>query len=251
MRPSTVTGIGTHMDTSADAPYLDCAYKLVEYAGKARRKRSEGKVLWPGRKQVFRSYDQDGRIASDVLSVEGDKLEGEPVVQPFMKNGKRLAPAESLLAVRERALAELHRLPPSLRALERSAAEYPVIVSETLHELARKVDLGSDQECGTEAIAAAPVNRKRRTIMIFQNREHAARLLVRQLNEYKNKNPLVLAIPRVPYRWPELLRKHCAETWMSFSFANSVIRCNPNLPSERSMKAERFSLGIIRTGCRV
>ena len=26
-------GIGTHMDTSADAPYLDCAYKLVEYAG--------------------------------------------------------------------------------------------------------------------------------------------------------------------------------------------------------------------------
>jgi nicotinate phosphoribosyltransferase len=38
-------GIGTHMDTSADAPYLDCAYKLVEYAGKARRKRSEGKVL--------------------------------------------------------------------------------------------------------------------------------------------------------------------------------------------------------------
>ena len=53
-------GIGTHMDTSADAPYLDCAYKLVEYGGKARRKRSEGKVLWPGRKQVYRSYDDTG-----------------------------------------------------------------------------------------------------------------------------------------------------------------------------------------------
>lgn len=33
-------GIGTHMDTSSDMPYLDCAYKLQEYAGKARRKRS-------------------------------------------------------------------------------------------------------------------------------------------------------------------------------------------------------------------
>ena len=48
-------GIGTRMDTSSDMPYLDCAYKLEEYAGKARRKRSEGKQTWPGRKQVYRS----------------------------------------------------------------------------------------------------------------------------------------------------------------------------------------------------
>jgi len=61
-------GIGTHMDTSADAPYLDCAYKLVEYVGKARRKRSEGKVLWPGRKQVYRGYDGTGLMVSDVLT---------------------------------------------------------------------------------------------------------------------------------------------------------------------------------------
>ncbi|MCG6861595.1 MAG: nicotinate phosphoribosyltransferase, partial [Chromatiaceae bacterium] len=50
-------GIGTRLDTSADAPYLDCAYKLQEYAGLARRKRSEGKASWPGRKQVFRTRD--------------------------------------------------------------------------------------------------------------------------------------------------------------------------------------------------
>ncbi len=31
-------GIGTHMDTSADAPYLDCAYKLVEYAAQSQSK---------------------------------------------------------------------------------------------------------------------------------------------------------------------------------------------------------------------
>jgi nicotinate phosphoribosyltransferase len=54
-------GVGTRILTSADAPYLDCAYKLEEYAGKPRRKRSEGKATWPGRKQVYRQFDDDIR----------------------------------------------------------------------------------------------------------------------------------------------------------------------------------------------
>ncbi len=43
-------GVGTRLDTSSDAPALDCAYKLQEYAGRPCRKRSEGKATWPGRK---------------------------------------------------------------------------------------------------------------------------------------------------------------------------------------------------------
>lgn len=132
-------GIGTHMDTSADAPYLDCAYKLVEYAGKARRKRSEGKVLWPGRKQVFRRYDEDGRMDTDILSLEGDQLEGEPLIVPVMKGGRRLSPAEPLERSRQRALAELKRLPEPLKHLE-AARAYPVTVSEALKNLALEVD---------------------------------------------------------------------------------------------------------------
>ena len=104
-------GIGTHMDTSADAPYLDCAYKLVEYGGRARRKRSEGKVLWPGRKQVYRSYDHEGYMAGDILSLENDWQEGEPLIQPFMKEGKRITPREPLDKLRQRALAQIDRLP--------------------------------------------------------------------------------------------------------------------------------------------
>ncbi len=49
-------GIGTSLTTSSDAPALDCAYKLQEYAGLPRRKRSAGKATWPGRKQVWRRY---------------------------------------------------------------------------------------------------------------------------------------------------------------------------------------------------
>jgi nicotinate phosphoribosyltransferase len=132
-------GIGTHMDTSADAPYLDCAYKLVEYGGKARRKRSEGKVLWPGRKQVYRSYDQEGFMQGDVLSLENDQREGEPLIQPFMTKGQRVSAREALDKLRGRALDQIKRLPKPLRTLE-YAPEYPVIVSNAIRELAREVD---------------------------------------------------------------------------------------------------------------
>ncbi len=134
-------GIGTHMDTSADAHYLDCAYKLVEYAGKARRKRSEGKVLWPGRKQVYRSYDDNGRMTGDVLTVEGDVREGEPLIRQFMKAGRRMSAAESLHELRQNALREIKRLPRSLLTLE-YAPHYSVIVSEALRSLAQQVDTG-------------------------------------------------------------------------------------------------------------
>ncbi|HYL23554.1 MAG TPA: nicotinate phosphoribosyltransferase, partial [Burkholderiales bacterium] len=40
-------GIGTSLVTSADYPYLDAVYKLQEYAGRPRRKRSTGKATWP------------------------------------------------------------------------------------------------------------------------------------------------------------------------------------------------------------
>jgi nicotinate phosphoribosyltransferase len=132
-------GIGTHMDTSADAPYLDCAYKLVEYAGKARRKRSEGKVLWPGRKQVFRSYDSENRIAGDVLGLESESRSGAALIQPVMKGGQRVSPAAPLSEIRQRSINELERLPVWLRRLQR-AGEYSVIVSDAVRDLASQVD---------------------------------------------------------------------------------------------------------------
>ncbi|MDE2060058.1 MAG: nicotinate phosphoribosyltransferase [candidate division NC10 bacterium] len=132
-------GIGTRMDTSADAPYLDCAYKLEEYGGKPRRKRSEGKATWPGRKQVYRRYDADGSMCSDILTVEDDPQEGEPLIQPVMRAGKRLNAAAPLTALRERARDQLARLPHGLRTLEKGP-DYPVQVSAALRDLAKAVD---------------------------------------------------------------------------------------------------------------
>jgi nicotinate phosphoribosyltransferase len=74
-------GIGTSLTTASDAPALDCAYKLQEYAGTPRRKRSEGKATWPGRKQVWRSYDDSGRLAGDIVSLSSDRQQGEALLR--------------------------------------------------------------------------------------------------------------------------------------------------------------------------
>src|SRR5206468_4255716 len=62
-------GVGAHMATSADAPFLDTAYKLVEYAGVARMKHSQDKTTLPGRKQIFR--ERSGQFDDVVNSLHG------------------------------------------------------------------------------------------------------------------------------------------------------------------------------------
>ncbi|MGQ0665771.1 MAG: nicotinate phosphoribosyltransferase [Nitrospiraceae bacterium] len=131
--------VGTAMTTSADAPSLDCAYKLQEYAGRPCRKRSEGKATWPGRKQVYRSYADDGRLDHDVVTTHDDHLPGEPLLVPVMRNGRRLTPSPGLTELRQRAAAQLERLPTSLRNLE-DAPAYETRISAPLQDLARTVD---------------------------------------------------------------------------------------------------------------
>lgn len=132
-------GVGTRMNTSADRPYLDCAYKLQEYAGLARRKRSEGKATWPGRKQVYRAHGADGRLAGDLLTTADDVRPGRPLLAPVMQDGRRLAEPPALDSVRAHAQAELAALPEPLRGLAQASA-YPVTVAEPLSRLAEAVD---------------------------------------------------------------------------------------------------------------
>jgi nicotinate phosphoribosyltransferase len=131
-------GIGVNLDASLDAPSLDCAYKLQEYAGKPRRKLSEGKQTWPGRKQVFRAYDANGKLAGDVLTIEGDAQKGDTLIAPVMRAGKRVAPPPSLADVRAHAARELARLPEPLRRLE--TYDYAATIAAPLKQLAAEAD---------------------------------------------------------------------------------------------------------------
>ena len=124
-------GIGTAMTTSADHPYLDAVYKLQEYAGRPRRKRSTGKATWPGRKQVYRRYAVDGSFAGDVVTLEQDTQSADPLIVPVMRSGQRL-PQPSLEESRKHCLRQLARLP--------RAFPYPVEISPALRAAADAVD---------------------------------------------------------------------------------------------------------------
>jgi nicotinate phosphoribosyltransferase len=135
-------GVGTRMNTCADHPYLDCAYKLQEYAGVARRKRSEGKATWPGRKQVYRRLES-GHLAGDTLALATDPQPGVPLLVTVMRDGRRLAPAPSLDESRAYARDQLLTLPPALRGLEPASTPYRVEIAAGLRELAATIDARS------------------------------------------------------------------------------------------------------------
>lgn len=138
-------GIGTRMDVSDDAPYLECAYKLQEYAGQPRRKRSKGKANWPGRKQIFRQYTSEGLMDSDCLTLSTpQKAKGTPLLYPVMRHGRRTDPQPDLANSRTHTREELARLPLSLRGLSTSADPYPVIISPSLRALAHRLDAADD-----------------------------------------------------------------------------------------------------------
>jgi nicotinate phosphoribosyltransferase len=133
-------GIGTALDISVDAPALDCAYKLQEFAGKPRRKRSEGKATWPGRKQVYRTFGRDSCMSGDTVALEnGDPQQGTPLLQPFMHAGKRLHPKLSLHALRQQTLMNYQSLPAAMIAIDHTD-NYPVTISSTLQALAARLD---------------------------------------------------------------------------------------------------------------
>lgn len=131
-------GIGTALTTSADLPSLDAVYKLQDYKGHARRKRSTGKATWPGLKQVWRTTDETGRMLHDVLSLTEDRLTGETLLVPVMREGRRLH-GESLATIRERAARSLAGLPEPLRRLDPDAT-YRVDIAEPLRRLTAEVD---------------------------------------------------------------------------------------------------------------
>ena len=140
-------GVGTNLDVSPDVPVLDCVYKLQEYAGRARRKRSANKHTWPGAKQVYRWFSEAGVMLEDSVTLVGDTAQGVPMLNPVMKNGQRLAPSPSLEMIRKVAAKTLQELPENLRELS-SQPPYPVSISDSVRALAQKVDASLEAELG-------------------------------------------------------------------------------------------------------
>jgi nicotinate phosphoribosyltransferase len=118
--PVDAFGVGTQLGASADAPYVDSVYKLVEYDGRPVLKLSEGKATLPGRKQVWRTDDRDLITLRDEEGPSG----AARMLEPVMREGRRLGTAPSLGEARTRFEADLERVPAETRRLM-----YPVPVA--------------------------------------------------------------------------------------------------------------------------
>ncbi|HET6712379.1 MAG TPA: nicotinate phosphoribosyltransferase [Actinomycetota bacterium] len=114
--PVDAFGIGTQMGVSADAPYVDSVYKLVEYDGRAVMKLSSEKVSPPGRKQVWRRPDGAN---GDVLSLRDEEAPDgtEPMLTPLMREGRRLEPSPTIAEARARFETDLALVPQKARRL--------------------------------------------------------------------------------------------------------------------------------------
>jgi nicotinate phosphoribosyltransferase len=131
-------GVGTKLDTSEDAPYLECAYKLMEYAGTPRFKKSQGKATIPGRKQIFRRFD-NRTMAGDVLTIEGDELQGTPLLAKVMSRGKIISRRQDLKEIAAYTRSQLKSLPAHFQRLE-TTPPYPVKVSPVLSRLGQELE---------------------------------------------------------------------------------------------------------------
>ncbi|NWF86306.1 nicotinate phosphoribosyltransferase [Candidatus Bathyarchaeota archaeon] len=136
-------GVGTRMSTSEDRPYVDVIYKLSEKMGKngefvPAMKLSQGKITFPGRKQVFRIKDKKGKFVKDIIALHDEKVEGEPLLVKVMEKGKIVYNLPTLKKIRETALENLSRLPEKYRML-RNAPLYPVEQSPGLRKMVDKL----------------------------------------------------------------------------------------------------------------
>jgi nicotinate phosphoribosyltransferase len=127
-------GIGTKMGISADAPWSDMSYKLVEYDNRSVLKLSTGKVSCPGKKQVFRLLDDSGKIARDLIAQRDEKQPGERLLKEYLRDGELVESLPSLLDCRAVFARDFAALPDEVRAI-REPKEYSVEFSAALLEL--------------------------------------------------------------------------------------------------------------------
>lgn len=138
--PIDAFGVGTKVGVSADAPYGDCAYKLVEYAGRPVLKLSPGKQTRPGPKQVFRYHEFGGCMSYDVVTRADEMPDGpgNPLLAAVMQDGKRLGPPVGLPECRSLFRAGFALLPDRHKML-RAPEPYRVRVSDGLEQLTREM----------------------------------------------------------------------------------------------------------------
>ena len=131
--PIDALGVGTRFGTSADAPYIDSVYKLVELDEEPIIKRSEGKRTLPYAKQVYRRFE-DKQMADDIITraiSQQPHAYSTALLHPTIKSGKRTLAPEPISAIRNRIADNLAQIPLRYRKLL-NPERYPVSISSDI-----------------------------------------------------------------------------------------------------------------------
>ncbi|WP_327134842.1 nicotinate phosphoribosyltransferase [Streptomyces sp. NBC_01343] len=150
--PIDVFAVGTRVGVAADAPYLDAAYKLVEYDGRPVMKLSAAKVTAPAPKQVFR---RPGCMDVIGLHDEEPPTGATPLLRTAMRGGRRTGPPDSLAAARARFEADLAGLPATARRIQDPEAPVPA-ASAQLEALTAEVRGRLERALATRPGTGAP-----------------------------------------------------------------------------------------------
>lgn len=131
-------GVGTRMSTSYDKPYVDVVYKLSGRTESAAffpvMKLSDGKITLPGKKQIFRQRDDEGKYVKDLVGLETESVTGEPLLVKVVENGKITYDMPTLNEIRKAASKNLSDLPDEYKRLD-NAPRYPVELSVELQKI--------------------------------------------------------------------------------------------------------------------
>ncbi len=137
-------GVGTRVGTSADAPYTDFVYKLVEYDGRPVMKLSADKATLPGAKQVSRLVGEGGTMERDLIHGDSELAlspDYRGLLNPVIRDGRRLHEPPSISEVRSFHGDRVREIPAGLRGLEPEGS-YTVDVSDEIRVMARRISSG-------------------------------------------------------------------------------------------------------------
>jgi len=106
---------------------------------------SQEKITYPGRKQVFRFAEKDGKFSSDVIGLDTESFPGsDPLLVPVLRAGKRITAADQdplavLQSAQSRHFADRARLPERVLTLRAAVPPFLVRYSAQLEELRDQV----------------------------------------------------------------------------------------------------------------
>jgi nicotinate phosphoribosyltransferase len=134
--PIDAFGVGTELATSRDDPTIAGVYKLIEYNGRPKIKISEEKLTYPGKKQIYRIYNERGVFKEDILMLEDDEAppNSEALLIPIMEKGILISNIPQLMEIQQYYLKNIKKLPGEYKTLDENHV-FKLKISKKLREL--------------------------------------------------------------------------------------------------------------------